>query len=355
VISLTQGFLYMFVKSGCMFRYILFLLLGVFQVAHASENTVSKPAIVFDNRVLATVRDQIITVYDVVKKLDMLFYQNYPEHKNNLEARFDFYRAHWRKMVEDLVDRQLVLSWAEEKQFQVSNGDIRQELEEVFGPEVMMNLYETGFTLHEVQEMIRADILLRRIIYFYVRLPVSATITPKRVKEAYYNKVKEMQDAELICWKSVTVKTKDGNRAIVDTVRALFQNEHLSLEDVQKKVPEGVEVSVSPLFRSEKREISPSILSILEKLSCGAYSEPFSGKGDNWRFYCVESREKKEVPSFAEVEEAVRDELAYPEIEKKTKLFFDDLRRQYHVKQLFSSEQLLAFDPFTIRLEGASA
>ena len=334
-----------------MFRHLFLFFLCVAGLGFCESP--AKQAIVIENRVLATVRDQVITVQDVVKKLDMLFYQNFPEHRASTEARFEFYKATWRKMLEDLVNRQLVLSWAEERQFTVTNGDIRQELEDIFGPNVMMNLYESGFSLHEVQEMIRADILMRRLLYFQVRLPVLAAISPSRVRALYETKVQQHCCEEILHWRTVTLKAKDGDcpKRIADSVFSMLDKEHLSIPEVAKKVPDTIEVTASEQFCSEKKEVAPNIYDLLSKLQQGSYSEPISfvskqNAQKGWRFYIVNSKEQVPISPLADTEGELRFELAQPEIEVKTKELFDELHKEYQVKQLISSQELSSLEPF---------
>ena len=185
-------------------------------------------SIIVENRVLATVRDQVITVVDVMKKLDMIFCQQFPQYRGMPEARYEFYKANWRKVFEELVDRQLIISMAEEKQFTVTNGDIREELEDAFGPNVMMSLYEEGLSMHEVHEMMKADILLRRIISFYVHSPVISSITPEVLRAAYVKKLEELKGAEGWVWRSVTVKSKgkDCPKTEADAIWKLLGKTH---------------------------------------------------------------------------------------------------------------------------------
>ena len=336
-----------------MFKYAFLFLLGVNVSLFSSQG--AKAAITVDNRVLATVRDQIITVHDVSKKLDMVFYKTYPQYRNSPEARCEFYKANWRKMLEDLIDRELVLTWAEERQFQVSNGDLRQELEEMFGPDVMINLYESGLSLHDVQEMLRADILMRRVLYSFVRVPVLATITPRDVRALYVAKAKEASSQEIFCWKSVSIKEKgqDCSKKTAESVLNMFRKDHLDLQVVLKKLPQNVEVTQSQLFRLDKKDIAPHIYDILSKLEIGAYSDLVSvadkqegQKG--WRFYVLEAKEKGKLPPLVDIEEELRGELAYPEIEKKTRALLDDLRTQYQVTQLIPANEMVAFEPFSV-------
>ena len=334
-----------------MFRYLLLSLLCVSGVGFC-ENP-AKQGIIVENRILASVRDQVITVQDVVKKLDMLFYQNLPEQRNSPAARYEFYKAHWRNIFEDLVNRQLVLAWAEERQFPVSNGDIRQELEDIFGPEVMINLYESGFSLHDIQEMVKADILMRRLLYFQVRIPVLAAISPSRVRSLYETKLHQKFSREALHWRTVSLRAKEGEcpKTVADSVYKMLEKEHLAPQEIAKKVPGTIEVTCSEQFRSEKEELAPHIYDILNKLKTGSSSEPmpFVSKQNGqkgWRFYVMDSKEQLPIPPLADIEEDLRAEIAQPEIDVKTKELFADLYKEYQVKHLFSSEELFSFEPF---------
>jgi hypothetical protein len=339
-----------------MTRRIVFILSFLCSLSAFGEEPSSRASIVVENRVLATVRDQVITVMDVMKKLDMIFYQQFPQYRKMPEARYEFYRANWRKVFEELVDRQLIISLAEEKQFTVTNGDIREELEEAFGPNVMMNLYEEKLSMHEVHDMMKADILLRRIIAFYIHSPVMSSITPEVLKEAYQKKVKEMEGRRGWVWRSVTIKSrgKDCPKEEADAVWRLLEKERQPLETVLSTRPEGIECTASQPFRSEQHEIAPALLNVLESLPLHSFSEPASATSrsdphQSWKCYIVDEHFEPEPPTFLELEPTIRQEMASPEITKRTISFFDDLRKQYYVKHIFSSEELLTFEPFQLK------
>ena len=315
-----------------------------------------RPSIVVENKVLATVRDQIITVLDVSKKMDMIFYQQFPQYRGISEAKYEFYRANWRRIFQELVDRQLILSMAEEKHFEVTNGDIREEMEEIFGPNAMLNLYEEGLLLHDVEEMMKADILLRRALSFYVHSPVVAAVTPSVLRVAYKKCVEGLKEKYGWVWRSVTVRFKEGDcpKTIADQVWERLQKDHRTVEQVSAEMGKGYEVVASSSFRSEKSEVAPGVQAILEQLQVQTFSEPqpFTSRSDQrqgWRCYIVDERVSAAIPPFEELEPALRHEIADPVIEKRTIEFFEDLRKEYGVKQLLSSEELLAFEPFLLK------
>ncbi|KAM9955010.1 hypothetical protein ACTFIW_000840 [Dictyostelium discoideum] len=63
-----------------------------------------KDSITIDNQILATVRDHVITVLDLVKKMDMIFYRQYPEYRSSPEAGLQFYQTHWRAVLKEAID-----------------------------------------------------------------------------------------------------------------------------------------------------------------------------------------------------------------------------------------------------------
>ena len=315
-----------------------------------------RSAIVVENRVLATVRDQIVTVVDVAKKMDMIFYQQFPQYRGVPEARYEFYRANWRKIFEELVDRQLILSMSEEKQFGVTNGDIREELEEVFGPNAMMNLYEEGMSLHEVEEMMKADILLRRALSFYVHGPVLAAVTPSVLRAAYRKHVDGLKKRYGWVWRTVTVRAKSGDceKKIADQVWTRLQKDHRTVEQIGTELGDKYEVTASKAFRSEQSEVSQNVQAILEPLQPKTYSEPqpFTSRSDprqGWRCYIVDERFFVPVPSFESIESELRQQVSSPVIAKRTVEFFADLRKQYGVQHLISSEDLQSMEPFQLK------
>lgn len=349
--------------EGSMFRLLCVLMALVCSSAAWGEAPATKQSsIVVENRVLATVRDQIITVVDVSKKMDMIFCQQFPQYRGMPEARYEFYRTNWRRIFQELVDRQLILTMAEEKQFSVTNGDIRQELEEMFGPNVMMSLYDEGLSMHDVHEMMRADILLRRAITFYVHSPIIAAVTPAVLKAAYRKRVEELKTRTGWVWRSVSIKSKAGDcpKEIAQKVWGELQKGGKTVEQIGSELGKEVEISLSQTFRSERSDVAPTVQAVLEQLSLRSYSEPqsFTSRSDprqGWRCYIIDEEFKPEIPSFVELEPQLRQEIASPVIAKRTDEFFEDLRREYHVKHLMTSQELMAFEPFQFVAKAGAA
>jgi len=330
---------------------ILFLLLTCVASVHAAPSK----TIAIDNRVLATVRGQVITVMDVVKKLDMVFYQQFAQHSDSTDARFEFYRMNWRRIYSDLIERQLVLAWAEDKHFEVSNGDLRQELEEMFGPNVIMGLYNAGLSVSEVMEMLRADILMRRVMGFYVRMPVLAKITPEIIQKEYERRKSACQAHQLWDWSSLTIRAheRDCSEQEAKQVYELLGT-YRDEQQVKEHLPEGMEVVFSQTFHSKESELAPTVHASLQTVALGHYSAPVEAVGRNtshksWRCFRLEKKEDEGFASLEQVEDQIREELAMPQLQEKQCEFFADLQKQYQMVSGVSEEVLMAFEPFALQ------
>lgn len=234
--------------------------------------------ITVNNRVLASVNGNVISVIDVKKKMDMLLFQHYPQYLDVPEARYEFYTSHWRQVLNDLIDRELMIADAEEKAFPTSSGDIREELEEVFGPDVMVNLDNAGLTLDEAWKMVKADITIRRMLYFQVRMRIQPQITPNEIRKAYEEYVKTVSAQKECVWRCITLKSQDTNSALAhaETLIALVTDEKVGLDSLQEEVekrnlqhPE-VQMLISQPFRQKQEELSSSLQELLLSMQEGS-------------------------------------------------------------------------------------
>lgn len=320
-----------------------------------------KPKIFIENRVLATVRGEAITVVDVAKKLDMIFYQQFAQYRGQNEVRYQFYQANWRKALDELIERKLAILLAEEKQITLSNGDVREELEALYGPNVLLALHEENISLDEAQQMLREDLLYRRVLAYFVQVPIYSAITPSVLKKAYEEKAVELSSQKGWVWRSITLKGKNGaiTEKSADALYEKLSRREVKLRDLVQQKDDEVEISVSSQYRSHEKDISSSVASILKELPLATFSKPVSvslkgGEGKGFRIYIVDDYIAPQVPQLFEMEGELRGEIALPEVLQKSQEFFTELRKQYHAKYTLLEKDLIALEPFVLKTsEGA--
>ncbi len=316
-----------------------------------------------NNRVLASVNGTVISVVDVKKKMDMILYQNYPQYLEMPEARFEFYSSHWREVLNDLIDRELMIADSEEKGFPISSGDVREELEEIFGPDVMLNLDNAGLTLDEAWAMVKADITIRRMLYYQVRMRITPQITPKDIRKAYDQQVAVIGSQKECLWRCLTLKSTDTNvaTAYAEKLRVLLEEENVALDSLEAELEKReiqdpqVQLLISQSFRQKQGELSSSLQELLLTMSEGSYSKPQlqSSRSDPnpvVRIYFVEEIRAEEIPSLQEMEAQLREEITQEMTVKKTAVYLDNLRHHFHIsKEQIEKELPLNFQPFVLK------
>ena len=143
-------------KSTTLFCFLLAVsspLVGrPYEPGKAHSNAMARLAV--DNRILATVHGKAISALDLAKKMNLLFVQQFPEQTASAEARFQFYQVNWRQLLEDLIDKELILLDAKELKLPAAVGDVRQEMESLFGPDVVMTLSKVNLSYVEARQVI---------------------------------------------------------------------------------------------------------------------------------------------------------------------------------------------------------
>lgn len=306
-------------------------------------------------RTLARVHDAVITVNDVMKKMDLVFYQQYPQFRSSPSHRLEFYKASWKRALQELFERRLIMMYAEENKMEVGHGDIREEMEELFGPNVLLRLYEAGVSLDDAYDMVRQDIMMRRLLQFYVRIPALASITPQKVKERFEQRYVNKTKGEKVSWQLLSLKAPEATseeigKRIVDEV-----NRHeKSFEQVQAELPEGLELTLSQPFVSQIDQLSPQVQQIIEHASLNTWTSPIPAKeqkkgGVKWNSYLITGRIAGEKIPFNLVENEIVEELMQPVFEEKRNQFIADLQKKYDATLALSDKDMDSFQPFVMK------
>lgn len=312
-----------------------------------------------NNRILANINGKLISVLDVMKKMDVLFFQQFPEYAENTEARYQFYQFQWKRTLKDLIDKELILADAEENKLPVTNGDVRQEMEYLFGPNILANLDKIGMTYDQALEMLRGDILLKRMLYLRVNAKAMREVTPQRVREAYEEFAKENQQPGKWTYQFVSVRHPDSvaGAQAAEKARELL-NEDTSLGSLDAAlhnigVNDHTRINVSDTFVQTDQEVNPSYLEVLNKMAAGDFSKPVKQNSrDNsivYRIFHLISREEGGAPSFKEVEKKIEDQLLGEAMDKESDKYLTKLRQHYGISDSQLNELVSEdFEPFEL-------
>jgi len=316
------------------------------------------------NRILAKANGKAISVVDIMKKMDMLFYRQFPQFTSSAQARYQFYQANWKHVLTEMIDKELLMADAEESKLQISAGDVRQEMESLFGPNIIANLDKIGLTFDEAYDMVFADITIRRMMYFRVQLKAISQATPQKIREFYdeFSKT-NVRDNQWI-YNVITIRHRDQSKAaeMANRVHGLLTIDNIALADLPAKIADNSPakakaptVVVSEEFHTNEKELSDSFKSTLVTMTPGSYSIPISQKSrsDNSsvvRIFFLKNMTPGGAVPFSELEAKIKAKLIENGIEVESKAYISKLRLHFDVQEEQLQELLSSdFQPFELK------
>lgn len=353
------------------FKFLFIILLGCASL-HAIKNEPlfssgkqqEEPKIYINNRILTRVNGKPISTFDLMKKMDLLFYRQYPQYTSSIDARAQFYDMSWKHVLEQIIDKELILADAQESKIEVSNGDVRQEMEASFGPNIIANLDKAGISFDEATKIMQDEIITRRMISGRVHSKALRQVTPIKVRQAYHEFIQDPANARLTQWnyRTITIKERTLEKT-EETAKAVFQMimNGVPLDQLSARLKEAKmlgrkgSVAVSNPIKQNDQELSREYGQILATLSPGTFSQPFAHKSraNNstvFRILFLQEKSPGGVPSFKEMEPILKEKLLDQAVEQETNTYLTKLRQHYHIGKNDVDDYLPAdYQPFVLK------
>lgn len=315
------------------------------------QGDVFKPTgVSVQNRVLCRVQGKAISVRDVTTALDESFDRDFPQYAENPEARQQYYLNSWRLVLDDLINRELILADAEDRNLPIPHGDIREEMEGLFGPDMLSTLDNEGLSFEEAWELVREEIALRRMLMMRVNSRAYAGVTPVEVRAEYDTYCAEHAGKERWNYRVVSIRGEDSERAAevaAEAYRLLTtegsDHDDLGNEFTQRWAEENVKVSVSRPMENSRGSFSDQHWAGVAGLESGQLSEPLlqtSRNGDRlFRIYLVDEKTLPTVPLYHEVEDEFRDRLLQEAMGRERTEYMAELHEKFEVEPLYNLER----------------
>lgn len=305
--------------------------------------------LVINNRILLKMEGKVITVMDVARKMDLLFYRQYPEMTSNPMARYQFYMSGWRTVLGGVIDDCLIMADAKEKQVVVNDGEIRETLENLFGPDVVINIDKLGMTFDEAFELIKTEMTVQRMASGMARSKALAEVHPQAVKKRYQKFLSEHPPQTFWVYQILSIRGEEHERVAQEAYR-LIQEQGISFKEIASKIgEEGVEISCSEEYRQNERELSLAYRAVLQTLAAGNASTPVSSSKGS-RLFCLGGIEKEETPSFNQVAEELKSELMQEAMTRYNDEYRKKLRKNAGLTDKYLSQLIPdSVKPFELR------
>ncbi len=326
--------------------------------ANPDYMSIGAPKMVMNNTVLAKINDKTISVLDVEKKLNIAFQMSFPDLVDSEQSRYQFYSAGWKQTLDDLINIELMLIDAQTKQLNITDGEIREEMEKKFGPNIMISLEEKKVTYDETWDSIKNEMIVQRMMWFYVQSKAMQSITPQKIRQAYRLYCEKNPAQDIYSYQVISVKGNDAiSKQIADDVCKLLKDHNSEPQLIEKEISklekDNIKIQISKLYTVSSKDISASHKNALSNLSINSYSNVISqtSRFDNKkinRIFYLKDIEKKEVPAFNEMTQTLKEEMLNKAMTTEAQKYFAKLRKDYLVveNEVISSSD---FQPFILK------
>ncbi len=337
----------------------LFLVNGVCQMPGFLSPQSETYEIVVNNRILAKINGKTFSVMDVKKKMDLILHEHQPESFSSNLLLYQFYSQNWRQTLQEMIDNELIKMEAEAFKINISDGDVRQEMDKRFGPNLIKRLDELKLSYDEAKEIVHGDIIVRNMQWYKIWARVLQDVTPETVKAGYETYIAKLQIKDEWVYKVATVRGSNQTEESAIKAYNLLLQETANMESSKAKgisgfLPSDTSLQISEPITISAKDLSLEIVKILETLPPSTFSKPIAQKSKSdgstvYRMFYLIDHKKENPPSFEEVSSKIHETLVQRYGDLKRDEYFAKLRKRFLsedlvVKTLFPQ----SYQPFQI-------
>jgi hypothetical protein len=318
--------------------------------------------LIVHNRILARVNGKTISVVDVMKKMDVFLSRAYPHLVDSPVARFQFFSTNWKKTLEQMIDNELMIADAEQMELKVSDGDVRENLQERFGPNVMGNLDRMGMTYEEAWDIIRTELIVQRMNWYRIHSKAIQSVNPQDIKTAYKEYCDQNPPETKWVYQVLSIKSSDEVAAAEIATKAHSEliQAGIALPVLADKMKEDAAidpsftVSLSSDYDLSEKQISEAHKSVLCNMQPLTYSKPITQKSriDNstvTRIFFLKSHSRIEPPAFEKAADKIYEALVEEAVGKETSTYIAKLRDRFNHDEKNLQDKIPAdFQPFVM-------
>ncbi|MBS0624813.1 MAG: hypothetical protein JSS32_02040 [Verrucomicrobia bacterium] len=303
------------------------------------------------NSILTQVNGNTISVMDVKKKLDVAFHHAYPSLADSNAARFQFYQNSWRHAFMEMIDNELILADAEEKEIKVTEGEVREEVENRFGPNVLKTLDKIGLTYDEAWKMVKSEMLVQRMVWYFIQSKAIQSVTPQDLRQAYRLYIKENPSYQEWKYRVISIRgdSPESIQNLSQELHNILVESGLNPDAIQSKLKEfesthpSCTIQVSNEYKAKDQELSEAHRNALAAILPGQYGAPSiqtsrKEKKTISRIFYLADKVDHPAPSFDEMAQTLKNDLIQKAMASESTHYITKLRKHYgydadHLKQ----------------------
>lgn len=318
----------------------------------------NEPKIRIKNTVLAKIHGKTITVMDLIKKMDYAFYHSYPDLIESDSARYQFYTMSWKHLLDESINTQLILADAESKELKTSDSEIRKQMGEQFGPNILITLDKMGLSYDDAWNMVKDELTVQKMSWFRVNSKALQKITPENIRKAYKDYCAANPSQKTWKYQVISVRNPDETQAkqAAETIYQLCSDTKKSPELIRSQIEESTEksssIQISDLNEAADDELSKTYKKILTTLKNNSYSPPVlqqskSSSKSVYRIFYLQEVNILTPPSFDEIANKLEQDLLQQAMAQESSNYVQKLRSYYEYEHQ-KIELPDHFEPFVI-------
>ena len=333
-------------------KYLLLLVAAV-SFLHASPQE-----IVVNNRILTTVNGKTLSMLDVVKQMDVFLSEHYPQYLDSEPTKMQFYTTQWKATLQRMVDQELMMADAESREIKASDAEVREEIQNRYGPNVMGSLDKIGISYEEAKQMVHQDLVVQKIQWLRVTSKALSKVTTELVKQAFEERLIKNPPKEMWTYQFLTLRYDTLDMAIsrAEQIKKLQETSggvlSVAADMCKQTLPEEdwTRISLSAELSAEDKELSQMHHDVLSQMSPNNWSEPIVQKSRDGsqvvRVFHLKSHTKQEKPTFQAMATGIKQELLNQYADKEMESYLTRLYKRFNYSPS-SLDIPVTFEPFS--------
>ena len=320
----------------------LFLISACF--ANMNPGSMVEPKLNVNNIVLTKINGKNISVIDVMKKMDFVFHKAYPNLITSKQARYQFYTSSWTYVLKELINTELMIAQAEVKEVKISDSEIRETMEERYGPNTLIILEDIGLSYDEAFQMIKTEMIVQRMMWYFVHSKALTQVTPQLIRQEYRLHLEKNPPYDEWDYQVISIKGTDDLEAeiVANKTHEIVKNTTLPLDDLADQFKDfekeftNTKIQISNTYKVTSKDVSKAHKDVLTTLEEDSYSAPNcqTSRFDNkkiHRIFYMKRHELKKPPTFEEMADNIKHELLNKIVTDESNAYFSKLRKYYGV------------------------
>jgi hypothetical protein len=256
-----------------------------------------------------------------------------------------------------MIDNELILADAADKEVKVTDAEIHEELERRFGPQVALTLDQLGVTREEAWKIVKDDLIVQRMNWWFIHSKAVSAVSPQDIRQAYRGYLQE--HPAFVEWKYRVLTIRGENpdqvaKSLHSQISGQTPEKIASLIETWTKQYPGASITWSTEYSAAETALSESHRSALSLLQPGSYGSPILQKGrdkqDVCRVFYLQEKTDHPAPSFEEMTPFLKNQLLQKNSAVIGEAYLNKLRSHYRFNDSHLKEAIPEnFEPFSIQ------